>query len=243
MFDAILESLNYIEKNIKTNLSVFEVSNYISYSQFYFSRAFSNITQNSPYNYIMKRKISMAYEELLNTDKKIVDIASEYGFNSHENFIRAFKKVFEITPNQAKKLEKKDNIYLFKSIDEEYLSFLYKLKVESNYMELKSGFFVGKPTDRLVDNQSNLIVLSNDCLKSKEFIMSGDIVKKSNSLAFELKNLVSVFKVFSDDLEYSLRFFLDNFYEDLYSSSYVVLNNDGDCVEFIIPTLRENKLI
>ncbi|WP_255298470.1 AraC family transcriptional regulator [Brevibacillus dissolubilis] len=51
-------------------------------------------------DYIRKRRLSQAAQELVESDQKIMEIALTYGFSSHEAFDRAFKKMFGITPRQ-----------------------------------------------------------------------------------------------------------------------------------------------
>jgi AraC family transcriptional regulator len=51
-------------------------------------------------DYIRKRRLSDAAVELCFSQKRIIDIAFEYGFNSQEVFTRAFSKLFGITPGR-----------------------------------------------------------------------------------------------------------------------------------------------
>lgn len=52
--------------------------------------------------YIRKRRMSQAAFELQRTDKKVLDVAFEYGYTSPTAFNRAFQSVHGITPAAAK---------------------------------------------------------------------------------------------------------------------------------------------
>ncbi len=43
--------------------------------------------------------------------KKVIDIAFEHGFQSHETFTRAFKKLFQMTPSEYRKQEIETPMY------------------------------------------------------------------------------------------------------------------------------------
>jgi len=49
--------------------------------------------------YIIKRRISLAAADILNTRLSITEIAYKYQFNSPETFCRAFKKVWNVSPS------------------------------------------------------------------------------------------------------------------------------------------------
>lgn len=48
--------------------------------------------------YIQFRKLSSSLLDLKNTNRRIIDIALEYGFDYEQSYIRAFRKKFGITP-------------------------------------------------------------------------------------------------------------------------------------------------
>ena len=50
--------------------------------------------------YIKLRRLAKATEALLQKDTRILDIALDLGFSSHEHFTRAFKDTFGMTPEQ-----------------------------------------------------------------------------------------------------------------------------------------------
>ncbi len=103
-YNKMQKALDYIEEHIKEDISLEQLSDLTFYSTHHFHRIFQSIIGIPVADYIRKRKLSVAAQEIIETDKNIVDIALDYGFNSHETFSRAFKRIFDITPNAYRKL-------------------------------------------------------------------------------------------------------------------------------------------
>lgn len=96
-------AIDYIEKHLKddTMLTISELSRISGYSDFHFLRAFKGCVGLTPADYIRKRRISEIVKRI-GEDKYISEIAFEYGFNSKENFTRAFKNEHNILPTEFK---------------------------------------------------------------------------------------------------------------------------------------------
>lgn len=99
----IEKAIIYIERNLDQDISVAAVAGSAAYSYFHFHRMFEAVTGESIGGYIRSRRLSKAAEELLYTDKRIIDIAVSLRFDSHEAFGRAFKRMFHVTPSQYRK--------------------------------------------------------------------------------------------------------------------------------------------
>lgn len=102
-YDNLNEIINYIEKNLENDIDLKDLSKIIGLNDFIFQRVFMFLTGITINDYIKKRRLSRAYEEIKNTDKKIIDIATKYHYNSVSSFNRAFKKLFDVTPTEARK--------------------------------------------------------------------------------------------------------------------------------------------
>lgn len=96
--EIITKSLIYIEKNIKQKISIEDIANYVGYSKFYFSRMFKQEMNLSVMEYVKERKIMSASESILKGNK-ILDVAIEYGWESHSGFIKAFKSYYGFSPS------------------------------------------------------------------------------------------------------------------------------------------------
>lgn len=96
---ALAKSLEYIDSNIKENITPTQICNVVGYSVFHFSRIFALCTGMPMMEYIRKRKLSLAVSQILNGGK-VVDVAMEYGFSTHSGFTRAFEKQFGVSPKK-----------------------------------------------------------------------------------------------------------------------------------------------
>ena len=72
-------------------------------SGFYFQRIFSILCGMTPGEYIRNRRLTLAGNELLSTDIKIIDLALKYGYDTPEGFTRAFTRFHGVTPTAARK--------------------------------------------------------------------------------------------------------------------------------------------
>ncbi|MDT8717477.1 helix-turn-helix transcriptional regulator [Clostridium sp. 19966] len=103
-FKRLQQTLDYIEDHIKEDITLEQLAALCYYSDNHYHRIFQSIIGIPVADYIRKRKLAMAAGEIIDTDKSILDIALEYGFNSHETFSRGFKRIFDITPTEYRKL-------------------------------------------------------------------------------------------------------------------------------------------
>jgi AraC-like DNA-binding protein/mannose-6-phosphate isomerase-like protein (cupin superfamily) len=83
---------SYIREKYSTKIKVEELAVLVNMSVSNFSLVFKKTTGFTPIEYVNKYRIAKASKLLLDTDKKIIDIAEETGFFSLPNFISCFKK-------------------------------------------------------------------------------------------------------------------------------------------------------
>ncbi|MDD4689674.1 MAG: AraC family transcriptional regulator [Eubacteriales bacterium] len=68
------------------------------------ARTFQKYMSTTPTEYILQLRINYAKELLLTTDKPVLDICFEAGFNSPSYFHRCFKQEFGMAPGKFKKM-------------------------------------------------------------------------------------------------------------------------------------------
>lgn len=96
--EIIAACIHFIEKNIYTKISLDDLSQHTGLSKFYLHRMFKSLTGESIMEYVQSRKLSSSINELTYTNKRIIDIALDYGFDFEQSYIRAFRKKFGFTP-------------------------------------------------------------------------------------------------------------------------------------------------
>jgi AraC-like DNA-binding protein/predicted transcriptional regulator YdeE len=102
-FNRINRILDFIESNLDRDIHLEVLARQSAFSKYHFHRIFKAVLGDPPFKYIEKRRLFHAAHDLLYSQKRIIDIALDYGFNSHEAFIRSFKKNFSLTPSQFRK--------------------------------------------------------------------------------------------------------------------------------------------
>jgi AraC family transcriptional regulator len=107
----IQKTIEFIEEHMSDNLSLTRLSRIACFSKYHFHRVFQTMVGDSVMEYVRKRRLAKAAYQIAHTDKRFIDIALDNGFQSHENFARAFKKIFELTPFEYRKRGIKTPIY------------------------------------------------------------------------------------------------------------------------------------
>lgn len=96
--------LEYIEAHLKDDsrgvLDNATLAQTAGYSEYHFLRLFRETVHLTPADYIRKRRISEIVRRIGDGNRPMSDIAFEYGFNSKENFTRAFKNEHNILPTE-----------------------------------------------------------------------------------------------------------------------------------------------
>lgn len=100
---GICSALAYMEEHLTDELNIADVARRAYVSSFHFQRMFSALCGISVGEYIRNRRMTLAAEDLLNTDEKIIDIAVKYGYDSSDSFTRAFQRFHGILPSHARR--------------------------------------------------------------------------------------------------------------------------------------------
>lgn len=112
----IQEAINWIDGNLKDEISLEKISAFIGYSEFHTSRKFKEYTGSTLRKYIMLRRLSSAAKDLRDKNIRIIDCAFNYGFSSQEAFTKSFKQAFDITPGEYQRTKKAIPLILRKDV-------------------------------------------------------------------------------------------------------------------------------
>lgn len=96
------DTIDYIERVLNDEIDEKQVAYLSGYSFAMFSRLFSILTDMTLSEYIRNRRLSEAAILLRETDKKIIDIALNYGYESPDSFTTAFKNIHGYTPSEVR---------------------------------------------------------------------------------------------------------------------------------------------
>ena len=94
--------IEYIEINLKNEISTKSLADYLGYSLFHFCRVFHLYKDITPMEYILRRRLQLSILDI-KKGKKIIDIAMEYHFETASGYSKAFKKYFHNTPSHFRR--------------------------------------------------------------------------------------------------------------------------------------------
>ncbi|MFV0394850.1 MAG: helix-turn-helix domain-containing protein [Coprobacillaceae bacterium] len=97
-WESIQTTLDYIDANYDTEITIKELADKAHLSMFYYQRLFNRLVGKTVFEYIKLRRLAKALPKIKDSKDKILDIALSCGFNSHETFSKIFKEVYGITP-------------------------------------------------------------------------------------------------------------------------------------------------
>ncbi len=150
-WESIQKTLDYMEDHIGEDLRIEQLAEMASLSVFYYQRLFSRLVKKPVREYIKLRRLAGASAMLGDKRKRLLDIALDFGFESHETFTRAFKEAYGMTPAQYRnrpvalnQFDKPDLLLGYVLIDEGVPLISDGLVLEMNRKELREpALFMG----------------------------------------------------------------------------------------------------
>ncbi len=96
--DLLYIASSYIERNYMYGITLADIAGEVNLHPNYFHRIFKNAYGITPLQYLLQVRLAQAKYLLMNTEKRITEIASLCGFDSQSYFSYAFHRQFEISP-------------------------------------------------------------------------------------------------------------------------------------------------
>lgn len=94
---------DFIERHMTEPITLHMLAQAAGYSPWHAARIFKELTGKTPFDYIRELRLSRAAVRLQGKDVRIVDVALDFVFESHEGFTRAFSKQFGMSPRHYSK--------------------------------------------------------------------------------------------------------------------------------------------
>lgn len=97
--DIIGKGVAYIEQNLKTDITPEELAYMAGYSVWHYQRLFAQVVGMSLAAYINRRRLDCALMEIA-AQRKAIDAAMDYGFDSYAGFYKAFLRTYGCSPKK-----------------------------------------------------------------------------------------------------------------------------------------------
>jgi AraC family transcriptional regulator len=91
-------TIDYINDNLSTHLSLNVLAAMLGMSPYYFERLFKQSVGQTPHQYILQCRIERAKQLLRTTQLPIMEIAFQVGCKNHSHFSKLFRKLTGISP-------------------------------------------------------------------------------------------------------------------------------------------------
>ena len=101
-YTVLQQAINYIEAHLLEDIHFETIARQVHMSGYEFHRAFRFLSGMTVNTYIRNRRLSLAGQELLETNARITDIALKYGYETPESFTKAFTRFHGTAPKYAR---------------------------------------------------------------------------------------------------------------------------------------------
>lgn len=109
--EQVIQSLIvWIDENIHRQLHIDDIAKHAGYSKWHLQRIFVHYRGETLARYVRSRRLEIIAEELLHSDKRVLDICLKYGFESQQTFTRIFTRHFKQPPSLWRKTHQHDEL-------------------------------------------------------------------------------------------------------------------------------------
>ncbi len=96
----IKEAISFIEQNYSSSITVEDIADFCNLNRNYLGRIFKENMNQTLQHFLMYYRMSRASELLKYSDMTINEIGKMCGYQNQLHFSRAFKTIFEVSPNK-----------------------------------------------------------------------------------------------------------------------------------------------
>lgn len=102
IYKSLNEIIEYIEKHLEDKIDYTVLTKMLGVNEYTMQRIFSLLCNIPLAEYIRKRRLSIAGNDLYSNNEKVIDIAIKYQYDNATSFSRAFEKFHGIKPSKVK---------------------------------------------------------------------------------------------------------------------------------------------
>jgi len=151
--NAVQRMQAFIEEHLQEPITLHNLASAAGYSPWHAAKIFKALTGKTPFEYIRAVRLSRAAMRLREEDVRIVDVAFDFVFDSHEGFTRAFSKQFGLTPQRFCQVKPPIKLFMPGNVRDTYLA-LQKGEYTMSENQKSSTTFV-----QVVDRPARKLIL------------------------------------------------------------------------------------
>ena len=96
-------ALEMIDDDLQFNFSLKKLADAVHLSPYHFSRAFKHVIGLPPHQYVLRRRVQLARQLLVDTSLSISEVAHQVGFYDQSHFTYHFKRLIGVTPSAVRR--------------------------------------------------------------------------------------------------------------------------------------------
>ena len=100
--EGMQASPDSMEAHLTEAMDTRDIASTAGLSAFCYQRIFGALCGMTLGESIRKRRMTLAAQELLRTDIRVIDLSVKYGYESPDSFSRAFQRFHGVTPSRAR---------------------------------------------------------------------------------------------------------------------------------------------
>ena len=104
---CLSKAVQYIEERLTDEINIDEISSRSYTSSSHFQLIFHLVMGMTVGEYIRNRRLSLAAQDLLQPDSKIIDVAMRYQYDTQESFSKAFTRFHGVPPSKVQRGQNK----------------------------------------------------------------------------------------------------------------------------------------
>jgi AraC-like DNA-binding protein len=101
--ESIGEVIKHINENLCEGMSIEDLASKFYMSKYHLMHKFKTQTGYTIHSYILQKRLMMA-NTLIKSEKSIAEACAECGFGDYSSFVRAFKKMYGLSPKKYGKM-------------------------------------------------------------------------------------------------------------------------------------------
>lgn len=121
---AVQNMQSFIDEHIREKITLNQLADAAGYSPFHSAKIFKELTGKAPFDYIRALRLSQAAAEINLKKAKIIDVAFDFVFDSHEGFTRAFAREFGMSPKDFRNYGGQIKLFMPENVRNFYLNAL-----------------------------------------------------------------------------------------------------------------------